>query len=476
MIHVFGSAPHYLDHLQVIWDHLGRFQGSRFSSHRDDREGWEKVGNTPALFVPWVRRFSVNDWFLVSAFGDASRLYDAGHRNIILTEHGTGQRYVDIKSPAFIGPERAHYVKEFWMPNPHAAKTQAMFTKKPVRLLPPLRIQALREERAKFADQRQGDPVVVMSFHSLSTGNPEQRGTVRDWEMNGALAHFAQMEGIKAVGHSHPSARNIVFPTWQALGVPVFEDFMDVIRYASVYVCDNSSTLFDAAACGIPVVLLNGRSYRPAVQHGLRFWQYADMGVSVWARAAEPQAALEKAIRSTLDRDPAKVHRDRMVRDLYEYETTHTIEQLAADLFAASPAVNDQETLTMAESSHEPEEPTRRTLGLVVRSLKDFISPVEGEIKQGQIFRPGYFHQQTANGLVEVKQSAPNPRARLGLLVSSKLVEIAGCDASLVELPPVELPAVEEATAPVLESAEETQAPRRRKRRVSPPSDSDSGS
>jgi CDP-glycerol glycerophosphotransferase (TagB/SpsB family) len=74
--------------------------------------------------------------------------------------------------------------------------------------------------------------------------------------------------------------------------VPRFED---VCRRADVYVCDNSSTLFEFAATGRPVVLLNSAAWPKGRGPGLRFWEAAGVGVQV-DRPADLGDAVQRAI------------------------------------------------------------------------------------------------------------------------------------------------------------------------------------
>ena len=82
-----------------------------------------------------------------------------------------------------------------------------------------------------------------------------------------------------------------------------------MLRQADLYVCDNSSSLFEFAATGRPVVVLNTPEYRRDVHHGLRFWDAASVGVNcdrprdlddaigqALADAPKQQAARERAL------------------------------------------------------------------------------------------------------------------------------------------------------------------------------------
>jgi CDP-glycerol glycerophosphotransferase (TagB/SpsB family) len=47
-----------------------------------------------------------------------------------------------------------------------------------------------------------------------------------------------------------------------------------VLNRADLYIIDNSSTAYEFAAAGRPVVLMNAPSYRKDISHGIRFWDY----------------------------------------------------------------------------------------------------------------------------------------------------------------------------------------------------------
>ena len=76
------------------------------------------------------------------------------------------------------------------------------------------------------------------------------------------------------IGHGHPRAwptLKIVYDHW---GIEKVRSFDHVMSRADCYVVDNSSTLYEFAATGRPVVVLNCPRYRRDVHHGLRFWDH----------------------------------------------------------------------------------------------------------------------------------------------------------------------------------------------------------
>lgn len=92
---------------------------------------------------------------------------------------------------------------------------------------------------------------------------------------------------------------------YRAQSIEFIPEFEDVVRRADIYVNDSSSTLYEFAATGRPVVTLNAPWYRRDVNHGLRFWEHADVGIQV-----DHPDDLETAILKTI------AHPDRAARDV----------------------------------------------------------------------------------------------------------------------------------------------------------------
>jgi CDP-glycerol glycerophosphotransferase (TagB/SpsB family) len=114
---------------------------------------------------------------------------------------------------------------------------------------------------------------------------------------------------------------------YRQVGIQFKPEFDDIMRQADVYVCDNSSTLFEFAALERPVVVLNAPWYRRDIELGLRFWKYADIGVQV----DSPDDLLD-GIAEALNDNPARQARRREIIDeLYpflEHADQHAATQL----------------------------------------------------------------------------------------------------------------------------------------------------
>jgi glycosyltransferase involved in cell wall biosynthesis len=107
--------------------------------------------------------------------------------------------------------------------------------------------------------------------------------------------------------------------------IEVVRDFTEVIERADLYITENSSTLFEAAAAGIPVVAFEPSFFRLNVHHGGRFWDAADVGVRVRSRGSldtslpkKMLAAIAEALEDAPERQAA---REKALDIMYAYRS-----------------------------------------------------------------------------------------------------------------------------------------------------------
>lgn len=308
-VDAYASQPHFLDHILPIWRALpdelrGTFLIDRTIRPHAAARGLEA---TPATSMH-LRGDHLRP-IIVAGNGDLIRTH---RRPAIFMEHGAGQTYLE-KHPSYAGGTGRRHVGLFLNPNATveglnraAAPAAAQAT------IGSPRLDRFHAEPARVARRFPSStstalrPKVALTFHWRCRVNPETYG---------ALEHYQDtLEELAAgpwdiIGHGHPrlfeDAWARLEERYRAAGIRPERDFERVLEEADVLVGDNTSAIYEFASTGRPVVLMNAPWYRRHVDHGLRFWQYADVGIQV-----DEPAALAAGIRKAL-RDPDTQRRRR---------------------------------------------------------------------------------------------------------------------------------------------------------------------
>lgn len=302
------DTSHYLEHLAPVWHALQEDERGLVIVP-DELEALAEargVRSGPAAAEP--RHDSIA---LTAGWVDAQGAR-VGRKAVALMEHGVGQTYRDTNHPAYAGgSSRTGFV--FLCPNRAVAEANR-------RANPHATVEVVGSPYLDWLDTYMESTSVpftfdaVTSFHfDASDGVCIEAGSTRRYWWPAVLQASGR---FSIAGHSHPRDAQEAREMYTAAGVPFLHAFEQVTTMAGVYVCDNSSTIYYAAALGIPVVLLNAPSYRREVRHGLRFWQYADVGWQVDGDHDHLCDAIAEALEQ-----PAK-HSDRAVEvcgELFPY-------------------------------------------------------------------------------------------------------------------------------------------------------------
>jgi hypothetical protein len=274
--------------------------------------------------------------FVVS-IGDTKIARRLGYRRFVTMEHGIGQAYIGDEhgrtNPSSAGGGARHDTVLFLAPNEYSANLwRAAYPKARVEVVGSPRLDDLPRGPVRHGPPLGKDAVVAISFHWPASVAPEADTALGEYLP--ALPELASRYTM--LGHAHPKGEwpQRLARIYRRAGIEFVEDFEDVCRRADVYICDNSSTLYEFAATGRPVVVMNSKRYRRNVHHGLRFWDAAHVGLQV----SEPQhvvGAVERALS-----DPWPDEREDALSRVYQprtngaaYAATAILDQLAAGAF-----------------------------------------------------------------------------------------------------------------------------------------------
>lgn len=311
-VDLFASERHFLDHLAPVWNALPESErgvaaigegAARYASLVALGEHATHLGLEPSPLLPRIDRPVV-----VASVGDLRRARRFGRTQVALLEHGSGQSFgADPRSarqPSYPGGT-GRDASLFLAPNDHASgRDRAAYPRAIAEVVGCPKLDALPPRAS-----RESRPVVAVSFHWDCMVCAETRSGWR--QFRAAVIHLARSHTV--IGHGHPRIIDELAREYRSNRIELVRDFADVVRRADVYVNEGSSTLFEAAAAGIPVVTLEPSFFRRSLHHGLRFWDAAHVGVSVAARNSI-DTSLPKKLLAAVDEalaDPPDRRRDR---------------------------------------------------------------------------------------------------------------------------------------------------------------------
>ena len=287
-VDTYASEPHFADHLAPI--HAALNDPGAFIVHRSlmAQSRWPAATDQPT---------DTSGPVLVASYGDVKRMREQGRTRIAFIEHGIGQSYGNHNG-SYAGGRDRDDVSLFLVPNEYSARLWRD-------AYPAARVEVIGSVRAESLPPRDDSdgPTVCISFHWDCHMVPETES---------ALNHYRSIlpelnDRYRLIGHGHPRAFNPgrLDRVYRRSGVEAVHDFNEVSRRADLYICDNSSSIYEFAATGRPVVVLNQPAYRRDVHHGLRFWEAASVGIQV-DRPADLPAAIDLALT-----DPPSVRKQR---------------------------------------------------------------------------------------------------------------------------------------------------------------------
>lgn len=317
----YASEPHYVDHLAPIWEALpSEARGLFLAGAVPIREHALRRG------IPDVRLESRNpgrgSLVVVASYRDELRARRPGS---VFLEHGAGQHYGNRHTSYVGGPGRGN-VRLFLCPNEEVARrNRATYPEARIRIVgcpkldpwhPPTRYKG------------RPDPILAISFHWRCRVVRECDSAIDHYA--GALRRLAEAYRGRVLGHGHPRIWRELEPLYRRSGIRPVQDFAEVLELADLYLCDNSSTIYEFASTGRPVVVLNAPWYRRHVDYGLRFWEFADVGLN----ADGPDELLEVIAEALEDPPAVQKRRDEISSAVYHRRDGRSSSRAAEEIVA----------------------------------------------------------------------------------------------------------------------------------------------
>lgn len=283
MITLWETLPHYGRHLRPLCKELFR----RGVDHR-----YHRGGSPPQ-----------HDEVLVTgAYRDLPRQRNRFSK-LVLVEHGVGQAYRDSAHVGYTGGTRRAYDLHL-APGP-ACVDEAARERVEVGCLP---LAGLTR-----ADHRETNPAIGLTWHWPCRVSTESGTAFEEYRaVLPQLSSWAAKQDFVLLGHQHPRWKGALNAAYYDAGVESTRDADDLLARCGLLIADNTSLLFEAAALGLPVVVVNSQAWRREVEHGKRFWEWADVGLQV-----NHPDELIRAVEETLCCDPQAARRAAIVAECY---------------------------------------------------------------------------------------------------------------------------------------------------------------
>jgi hypothetical protein len=265
---MFASEIHYLRHMFPLWNKLD--PGLRGDVMLFDRV--KPAADALSLKNTDYRRHS-DRAVLVAGWRDAR--WANNHGRVVLMEHGCGQTYLDGGSYYAGGPNR-EFIDLFLCPNSHAATAnRTAYPDTPCEVVGSPAMDYWHRLADGWDQSIHLD--VGLSFHWQPKGGVDEMGSALSYYAR-ILKELNEAFDERVVGHAHPRIDRSAQAIYRASGIP-WRTLQQIYSGCGVFCVDNSSVLYEFASLGKPVVVLNAPYMRRDVHHGLRFWEYADVGV-----------------------------------------------------------------------------------------------------------------------------------------------------------------------------------------------------
>lgn len=317
LLDFYAQEPHFIDHFAPIWNILNPEERGTFFAPGRLIDHAKKRGIDARV---WNGKFEKNNILCVNSSGSLRSFVRMKHTGpIAFFEHGAGFTFPGFHSSYAGSPFDRKEVALFCNPNKYAQRAnQKTFpnTRQEIIGCP-----KMDKWHNKLVKPMGTPPVIAISFHWDCMVVPETRGGF-GWYSK-ALPDLAKR--YKMIGHCHPRIWKRAEAEYKRVGIEPVQDFEEVLERADLYVNDCSSTLYEFASTGRPVVVMNLPIYRRNINMGLRFWEHSDVGVTCNC----PEDVIPAIDKALIDTPEQKAKRDSASADVYPHRG-HAAEAAAA--------------------------------------------------------------------------------------------------------------------------------------------------
>ena len=309
---------HLIDHLAPIWNALPQENKTKFIvpktlyNYANDKLISNLISIDNYESIPKLTKQDTN---VVCSLHNYNQLKSTG-KNVFYFEHGAGQIYNCDHASYASGGGRKN-VKKYFATNQicHDAFIKNHNAESYI-------VGCAKLDQYSNRNWTKNNKICI-SFHWDCKVVPETQTSFfyyKDYLKK--LQNSLKELGIELVGHGHPHSWDIFKYFYTSLEIPIMKNFDDIIEQCDMYIVDNSSTLFEFAATGKPVVVLNCPLYRKNIKHGMRFWEFADIGPQV-----DNANDLNKIVIDLYSNDTFKERRQEITNIIYPYmgESTNRI-------------------------------------------------------------------------------------------------------------------------------------------------------
>lgn len=322
MLIFYANMPQYLEHLKPIYR---AYKGDKIFIIKRNTRGAAGVIDSKTYsqiselkkILDTLCRLHKKVHYIVASYGNVRELSKPYLPDIpfALIEHGAGQSY-DSKIPGWCrgSNKYMHRVKLFMATNKYCLEP---FKKNN----PEVKAKIIGCPKIDWVEKKPmttDDPLIVFSWHWSCNSLPETLGGFDYWksEVVNVSKHF------NVAIHGHPRLQGDTEPFCLQNNIRFIKDFNEVLATADIYAIDNSSTMFEFALTGRPIIVLNNPWFRRDVNHGMRFWEFSNIGVN-----CDSRLDLMDSIDECLD-DEYEANRERISSLIYPFHKRSTEEAI----------------------------------------------------------------------------------------------------------------------------------------------------